>query len=146
MEQIKLYDLLDYVHSEVGVISIGARTSYPFLAYPHQLICSADRTIFATNTGRNSIEKIRQDDFSRISYRYTDVMWDVLDRGQKPGAHYNSLFERNGKLYVLAHNHGKNTYVLVLNRETLELIEIVKSQHYSGMHNIWVPIPTKPPL
>ncbi len=55
IDNATLLDLRSYVHSEVGIISLGENESAPFLSAPHQILCAPDGRVICTNTGRNAI-------------------------------------------------------------------------------------------
>lgn len=126
---------------ELGYLTCGDRTSQAFLSATHQIVCIGDRWVVATNTGRNSICKIDLDDFLHADFRYDGVFWDIQPGAdgmeEHVGRHYNSLFARDGLLWVLAHNffHGSRAYVLEW--PTMAKLDEIPGCS-TGMHNIWV--------
>lgn len=126
---------------ELGYLTCGHRTSQPFLSAVHQILCIGDRWVVATNTGRNSICRIQLDDFLHADHRYDGVFWDIAPGAdgteEHVGRHYNSLFFRDGLLWVLAHNffHGSRAYLLEW--PTMAKLDEIPGCS-TGMHNIWV--------
>jgi len=132
-------DLADYATSEVGFVSHRGTQSPSFLSVPHQILCASDGRIVCTNTGRNCITAI---DLA-LPGRYHEAQvsarrWDRLSRVDTAGDHLNSLFEKNGRLYVLAHRFGRGSVVATFEYPSLELVAIEEAGSRSGLHNIFV--------
>jgi hypothetical protein len=139
LDNNELRDVSSYALSEVGVLSEGAFTTQPFLSQPHQISFSSDGRIICTNTGRNSISIF---DPARPNLmqeaRVSDVRWDRLSPDDVPGDHLNSVFEKDGLLYAIAHRHGKGSTLAIFSFPDLELLALEPVKNRTGLHNIWV--------
>ena len=135
LDNCTLIGLEDYVNSETGWISCGPRSSAPFLSQPHQILCVAPY-ILATNTGRNCISLVRPADLFFMHHRLNEITWDRTSLELAPGNHFNSLLQRDGRLYVLAHNHKRNSQVQALAWPDLTVLERIDTD-FAGGHNLW---------
>lgn len=139
LDNNELRDVSSYALSEVGVLSEGAFTTQPFLSQPHQIAFASDGRIICTNTGRNAISIF---DPARPNLmqeaRVSDVRWDRLSPDDVPGDHLNSVFEKNGMLYAIAHRHGKGSALAQFSFPDLELLSLENVKNRTGLHNIWV--------
>ncbi|WP_438301133.1 hypothetical protein [Pseudomonas sp. NMS19W] len=139
LDNLKLVDIQTYANSEVGFLSRGSFHSEPFLSQPHQIICASDGRIICTNTGRNSISVIDLEKPGHFQEkRLSDVRWDRLSLQEITGDHLNSVFEKDGLLYVIAHGHHNGSLLAVLTYPDLELISLDPIDQRTGLHNIWV--------
>jgi hypothetical protein len=128
-----------YAASEVGCLSHGSFVSEPFLSQPHQILCGPDGKVICTNTGRNSVMIYDQARPSlKQEVRVSDARWDRLSLDDASGDHINSLFERDGHLYVIAHGHKNGSKLAVFNYPTLDLLSLDVIENRTGLHNIWV--------
>lgn len=134
-----MIDIESYASSETGWISEGEIDSPAFLSAPHQILLGSDGRVICTNTGRNCITVI---DLSKPGifheHRVSSARWDRLSIHGETADHLNSVFERDGRLYVLAHAHRKGSFVSVLRYPELVPIETWPRMRASGLHNIWV--------
>ena len=137
VDNASLVDLQAYAHSEVGWLSHGRHASWPFLSQPHQLLCIEDRHIAVTNTGRNCVTIVDRGNWSIRNVRFNDILWDRLDRERPVGSHFNSLDYRNGRLCVLAHNFGKNSFMEEIDWPTLKRVRSINFEA-TELHNLWV--------
>jgi hypothetical protein len=131
--------LSDYPRSEVGGVSIGARSSAPFLSAPHQLLCLSDGRIACTNTGRNCItvfDPAKPNLFQEA--RISAARWDRLPDHPAMGDHLNSLFEHDGMLHVLAHGFAKGSAIATFSLPDLALVNVEPTPGRTGLHNIWL--------
>jgi hypothetical protein len=137
LDNSALLDFEAYAHSEVGWLSHGDSECWRFLSQPHQILCVGDHQIVATNTGRNCITIVNRRDWSIRHFRFNAVLWDRLDSQRSIGNHFNSLFFRDDRLYVLAHNFSKGCFVEELEWETFQPTAITR---YSAteLHNLWI--------
>lgn len=139
LDNAELVDLQSYARSETGWISHGEGASMPFLSQPHQMLCASDGRVVCTNTGRNAISVI---DLRRPGHfqeaRVGNARWDRLSIGGETADHLNSVFERHGKLYVIAHRHDKGAMLAVFDYPELGLISLTPVPKKTGLHNIWV--------
>jgi hypothetical protein len=139
LDTTELRDVSSYALSEVGVLSEGAFTTKPFLSSPHQITFTSDGRVICTNTGRNSISIF---DPARPNLKQevmiSDVRWDRLSLEDQPGDHLNSVFEKNGVLYAIAHRHGKGSALAKFSFPDLELLAVEPVKNRTGLHNIWV--------
>lgn len=127
----------DYASSELGYVSMGRANSWQFLSQPHQILCVEQDRVIATNTGRNCVTVADTDDWSIRHHRFDEVLWDRLGEADRSGSHFNSVFARDGLLYVVAHNFEKGSFTLKLEWPGLRLIETMQYR-VSGIHNLWV--------
>lgn len=136
IENSAVVTIEDYMESEQGRISIANRTGPITCASPHQILCT-DEYVLVTNTGRNCITRIRLEDNFFMHHWFDKCQWDRKGRSDRCGSHFNSLYLRDQKLYVLAHNHAKNSYVLTASWPDLELISSETTSAQQA-HNVWV--------
>lgn len=127
----------DYANSERGYVSLGQEGSWNFLSAPHQILCVGPDRVVATNTGRNCVTVANTGDWSIRHHRFDEVLWDRLGEADRSGSHFNSVFARDGLLYVVAHNFDKGSYTLKLEWPGLRPIETMQHR-VSGIHNLWV--------
>jgi len=137
-ENITFADIASYALSEVGVVSCGHRVTHGFLSAPHQALCGSDGRIICTNTGRNAIAAF---DFDRPDCiqeaKLSEARWDRFDQ-RASGDHLNSVFEKEGSLYVLAHGFESGSRLAKLTYPGLKLVENTPIGGISGLHNIWI--------
>lgn len=134
-----LRDVSSYAMSEVGVLSEGAFTTQPFLSQPHQIAFASDGRIICTNTGRNSISIFDPAKPNLMQEaRVSGARWDRLSPDNVPGDHLNSIFEKDGVLYAIAHRHGKGSALATFSFPDLDLLALDSVKNRSGLHNIWV--------
>jgi hypothetical protein len=139
LDNNELRDVSSYALSEVGVLSEGALTTQPFLSQPHQISYASDGRIICTNTGRNSISIFDPAKPNLMQEaRVSDVRWDRLSAEDAPGDHLNSVFEKDGVLYAIAHRHGKGSALAKFSFPALELLAVEPVKNRTGLHNIWV--------
>lgn len=139
LDNAGLIDIASYAQSEVGWISAGERRSQPFLSAPHQILCASDGRVVCTNTGRNCLSVVDPDNPGHFQEaRLGNARWDRLSLEAATGEHLNSLFERDGKLYVLAHRHAQGSWLASFAYPELELCRIEPLGQRSGLHNIWL--------
>ncbi|WP_347261729.1 hypothetical protein [Rudaea sp.] len=136
---ITFADIASYAGSEVGAVSCGQRTTPGFLSAPHQILCASDGRIVCTNTGRNAVAIFDFDQPGRIQeLRLSDARWDRFNADGMDGDHLNSVFEKDGRLYVLAHRFTKGSKLGVFAYPSLEPIEVRAIDGRTGLHNIWI--------
>lgn len=134
----KLITLADFALSELGYLSHGEQKSLPFLSEPHQILCASDGRVICTNTGRNALSVVdlsRPNVFQEV--RITPPRWDLFSADNTTGDHLNSVFEKDKKLYVIAHRFKKGSALAILSYPDLEIISI-KPLDRTSLHNIWV--------
>jgi len=136
LDNATLLTLEDYVDSECGHLRLGGRQGVQGLSQPHQVLCTNDHVLI-TNTGRNCITVARQDDLFFRHVWIDEVRWDRKSRDHACGRHLNSVFFKNDRLFVLAHNNDRASELLELTWPGLELTR-VSPTHASSAHNIWV--------
>jgi hypothetical protein len=125
----------DYMDSEVGWVSVGARDGPRVLSAPHQILC-APGAVLAVNTGRNSLTVFRDDDLYYRHWWLDGVRWDRKGRGWTCGSHLNSVALHDGQLYLLAHNWDRGSELIRLSWPELEVIGREKTTAYQA-HNVW---------
>ncbi len=133
-----LVDLESYITSEKGYLSFDHRHSTLFLSQPHQLLCAANGWIIVTNTGRNCVTLYDPTNGFYKDIRINDIHWDRLGKDNACGEHFNSVYLKNDRLYVLAHRFKKNSHVLEFSYPDCTLLERHELKQRSGLHNIWV--------
>jgi hypothetical protein len=134
-----LVDIASLASSEVGYLSNGEDKTEAFLSQPHQILCAPDGKVVVTNTGRNRVQVV---DFE-IAGQYREaglnpVRWDRLGPEGPYGDHLNSVFLKEGKLYVVAHGHKAGSQLLTFAYPTLRLLSAHKVPDVTGMHNVFV--------
>lgn len=138
-EHVTFADIGSYAASEVGVVSCGQRTTPGFLSAPHQILCASDGRIVCTNTGRNAVAVFDFDRPGQVQeVRLSDARWDRFNADGAEGDHLNSVFEKNGRLYVMAHRFTNGSKLGVFAYPGLELVEVRAIEGRTGLHNIWI--------
>jgi hypothetical protein len=134
-----LYTLEDYATSEVGYLSYGKEERSPaFLSNPHQILCAKNGWIVTTNTGRNRVTVYNPTNGFYKDLRANDILWDRMGVNNLCGEHFNSVYIRDNRLYVLAHGFNKYSYVLEYSFPECEPIKKHDIKYRTGLHNIWV--------
>lgn len=128
----------EFVHSEQGYLSFGEKQSSTFLSCPHQILCAPNGWIIAANTGRNRVTVIDPVTEFYKELRVNDINWDRMGDVKLIGEHFNSVFIRNERLYVLAHGFDRQSYVLEYAFPACELISRHDIPSFSGLHNLWI--------
>ena len=139
LDHLQIISLEDYAKSELGWIASGSWRTEPFLSAPHQILCASDGRVVCTNTGRNCITVI---DPRRPCHwqeaRLSSARWDRLSAEDYVGDHLNSVFERDGKLYVLAHGFRKGSFLATFAYPEMRLLSREPIPRRTGLHNVWV--------
>ena len=130
--------LEDYAMSDNGYLAVGDRASSRFLSAPHQVLWVDDQGIAVANTGRNAIARVAVSDLSVAQARYDAAVWDRFDRSGAAGCHYNSLHFHGGHLYAVAHNFGRESFIVKARWPSLELVDRVPVTGTTGLHNLWI--------
>lgn len=139
LDNAGLLGLADYALSEVGFLSHGAASTPGFLSAPHQILCAPDGKLICCNTGRNAVAVLDLAQPEAVhEVRLSAPRWDRLCATGSSGDHLNSLFLQDGKLYVLAHGHGKGSELATLHYPDLRVMERQPVKGRTGMHNVWV--------
>jgi hypothetical protein len=135
----RLVDVATYAQSEIGILSAGARQTQGFLSQPHQIVCGSDGRVICTNTGRNAVSvlDLKRPDIIQEA-RISPARWDRLDLENLIGDHLNSVFEKNGVLYVLAQRYGKGSALATFSYPDMQLLGVEPIKNRAGLHNIWV--------
>ena len=121
---------------EAGRLSIGSRYIEISLSSPHQLTATPDQRILIANTARNALTVVQPDCSFRHIW-FDGYEWDRYSIEGEEGSHFNSVLWRDGLVYVLAHNHSRGSYALILDSQTFEVKQKV-SCDFRGCHNLWV--------
>jgi hypothetical protein len=125
-----------YMDSDVGSISIGSRHAAISTSAPHQLLCTGDEVV-VVNTGRNCLTIV---DRKTLLFRHVwldGIRWDRKSIADRCGSHFNSVTRHEDRLYVLAHNWDRGSYILALSWPDLKPIERIPTGAQSA-HNMWV--------
>lgn len=134
-----LVDIASYAMSEVGFLSEGRRRSGSFLSQPHQIVCGFDGRIIVTNTGRNRIQIIDLDRPGHLQEAgISEGRWDRFDPEGRLGDHLNSVFERDGRLYAIAHGHRNGSQLAIFSYPDMNLISLERIPNITGVHNVFV--------
>lgn len=138
-DNAQMKDIVAYASSEVGYLSQGKAVTEAFLSAPHQILCASDGRVICTNTGRNAITVI---DIDKPGFfqekKLSTARWDRLSLEGATGDHLNSVYEKNGLLYVIAHGHNKGSLLATLGYPDLEMVSLEPIEGRTGLHNIWV--------
>lgn len=126
----------DYAQSEKGRLSLDQKSVPDCLSQPHQLLCLPNH-ILTANTGRNCLTVFRQDDLYYRHYWFDRIHWDRLDSQTQRGSHFNSIYFKDERVYLLAHNNNQRSFVLELAWPSLEVIRRIDST-VEESHNIWL--------
>src|ERR1700722_10918966 len=139
LDNANLVDLATYAQSEISILSAGTRETKGFLSAPHQIVCGSDGRVICTNTGRNAVSvlDLKRPDIVQEA-RISPARWDRLDLGNPIGDHLNSVFEKNGVLYVVAHRFGKGSAIATFSYPDMQLLDVERIKNRTGLHNIWV--------
>jgi hypothetical protein len=117
-------------------LSIGQRYVEIALSSPHQITATPDGRILIANTARNALTVLRSDGtFHHIWF--DGYEWDRYSTEGEEGSHFNSVLWHDGLVYMLAHNHQRGSYALVLDGKTFEIKRRINSE-FRGCHNLWV--------
>lgn len=139
IQNSRLKDLASYAVSERGWISAGEEKSPVFLSAPHQILCTSDGKVVCTNTGRNVITTI---ELTKPGYYHecglSAERWDRLSPDVLSGDHLNSVFIKEGKLYVIAHRFNKGSWLGMFSYPDMQLLHVKDLGPRSGLHNIWI--------
>lgn len=133
-----LINLETYATSEKGYLSYDNKETSPFLSQPHQILCAPNNIIITTNTGRNCITLFDAKSGFHKNIRINDIYWDRLDLQNACGEHFNSIFLKNNRLYVLAHRFRKMSKIYIFSYPECHLLEECEIGGMTGLHNIWV--------
>jgi hypothetical protein len=95
--------------------------------------------VIVTNTGRNRIQVVdldRPGHFQEVGLSRS--RWDRLSPSGPFGDHLNSVHEKNGKLYAVAHGHRNGSRIAVFTYPDLSFVSETKVPNVTGAHNIFV--------
>jgi hypothetical protein len=138
IDNTSLLDLESYANSEKGGLFLNGSRTWSFLSQPHQILWVDDDYILITNSGRNALTRFSLNDHGVKNYRYDDILWDRLTAKGTEGSHYNSLYKIGNRIFLVAHNFGKGSFILELNWPFLEQVSDPIKVSASGIHNLWV--------
>ena len=134
-----LVDIASIANSEVGYISEGKRRSLSFLSAPHQIVCASDGRIIVTNTGRNRLQILDLDKPGHVQEAgISEGRWDRLHLMGPFGDHLNSVFERGGRLYAIAHGYQNGSKLTIFSYPDMTLISVDRIPNVTGVHNVFV--------
>jgi hypothetical protein len=117
-------------------LSIGQRYVEIALSSPHQIAATPDGRVLIANTARNALTVLQPDGTFRHVW-FDGHEWDRYSTDGEEGSHFNSVLWRDGLVYILAHNHRRGSYALVLDGVTFEVVRRINSD-FRGCHNLWV--------
>jgi hypothetical protein len=135
IDNATLVTLEDYVDSERGGVSLAGREQFNCLSTPHQILCTENH-LLATNTGRNCLTVFDQSNLHYVNHWFDGVCWDRKGRENCCGSHLNSVHLLNDRLYVLAHNWTRGSYVLEVSWPGLEVLRRIPTRLHQA-HNVW---------
>ena len=133
-----LHTFEDYACSEQGYLSFADKVSQDFLSCPHQIFCAHNGWVVATNTGKNRVSIYNPEKQFYKDLRENDIDWDRKGRNDLCGEHFNSVFVKDDRLYVLAHAFTRQSYVLEYSFPDCQLIQKHNITNRVGCHNIFV--------
>lgn len=139
VDNATLLTLEAYARSEQGWISFPGGRTERFLSAPHQILWCSDNRIVSSNTGRNRVVAV--DPHRSGSYHEAGLSaerWDRLAPTGPFGDHLNSVFETEGKLYVIAHRHSQGSKLAIFSYPEMRLISAEPVPGRTGLHNIFV--------
>lgn len=128
----------DYRKSTLGMLSIldgrDCAFTVPELLQPHQIECLGEYTL-CTSTGHDSI--VIFDGLMRQRRVYpTSACWDI-GPGEKRGHHFNSIHVNGGMVYVVSHNHDRDSTVWIFEWPSFALVDVLPTRT-EWAHNVWV--------
>jgi hypothetical protein len=129
-------DEIDMLKRETGRLSIGDQYVALKLASPHQLTATPDGRVLIANTGRNALTVWQPNGTFRHVW-LDGREWDRYSAVGEEGSHFNSVFWRDDRIWILAHNHSRGSYALEVEDGTFEVIQRIDTA-YRGCHNLWV--------
>lgn len=139
VDHASMITLEDYALSEQGWLSFPGGSTMRFLSAPHQILWCSDGRVVTSNTGRNRLVAL---DMERPGYYQeaglSESRWDRLGLEGPFGDHLNSVFERDGKLYAIAHGHSTGSRLAVFSYPDMRLISADSVPGRTGLHNIYV--------
>ena len=131
-------DLLWYAGSEVGFVANDRWCSRRQLSHAHQILCTSDRRVVCSNTGRNCLTVLDPESpYLSVEWHSSDRRWDRESSADNRGEHLNSVFERDGALWVMAHRFDRGSRVTRLAYPSLRIVESFDVPWCTGMHNLW---------
>lgn len=119
-----------------GYFDNGSTIITSGLSMPHQILSDSRGRLLATNTGFNSITVIDLSKREESTHTLNEIDCDVIG-DEKRGNHFNSFFEHNDFLYVVAHNNSRKSAVYELDLSSLTISKVYETQA-EWAHNIWI--------
>ncbi len=139
VDNATLLSLEAYARSEQGWLSFPGGRTERFLSAPHQIVWCSDNRVVTTNTGRNRLVAI---DVERPGHYQeagiSEGRWDRLALEGPFGDHLNSVFEKDGRLYAIAHGHSGGSHLAVFSYPDMQLVSAEAVPGRTGLHNIFV--------
>lgn len=136
IDNTAMASLDSYIESEVGYLSLGDASGPQGLSAPHQIVCTSHH-IIGTNTGRNCITVFQQDNLFYRNYWLEKARWDRKGRDRYCGSHFNSVYLRENRLFVVASCVNRSSEVLELSWPTMEILNRWRTSAKQA-HNVWV--------
>lgn len=139
VDNATLLTLEAYARSEQGWLTFPGGRTERFLSAPHQILWCSDGRVVASNTGRNRIVAVdpqRPGHYQEAGV--SEERWDRLAPQGPFGDHLNSVFEADGKLYVIAHGHSHGAKLAIFSYPDLSLVSVEPVRGRTGLHNIFV--------
>ncbi len=98
----------DYRNSNKGHIISYTERGHSIVAkgisMPHQILMDSKGRLLTTNTGQNCITITDIDKKEQVKRSLNQIDCEVIN-GEKVGNHFNSIYEHNSRIYVVAHNN-----------------------------------------
>ncbi len=127
----------DYAATQ-GYLSCGETQISPnMLISPHQIFCTPNGWVITTNTGRNRITIFDSCTGFVKDLMINNINWDHVG-DDRCGEHFNSVFVKNNRMYILAHGLKKYSYVLEYSFPECQLLSRYEIPKRTGLHNIWI--------
>lgn len=139
LDNATLLSLEAYARSEQGWLSFPGGKTERFLSAPHQILWCSDGRVVTTNTGRNRLVAVDPDRPGHYQEAgLAESRWDRLALEGPFGDHLNSVFERDGRLYAIAHGHSTGSRLAIFSYPDMKLISADPVPGRTGLHNIFV--------
>jgi len=107
------------------------------LSMPHQILIDSRGRLLVTNTGHNNCIVVKElADGEQYMCRLNEIDCEVIG-DKKVGNHFNSLYEHNSSLFVVAHNNSRNSSVWELDMNSLNVIKTYDTKA-EWAHNVWI--------
>ncbi|OGW56189.1 MAG: hypothetical protein A3D21_03720 [Nitrospirae bacterium RIFCSPHIGHO2_02_FULL_42_12] len=130
----------DYRNSNKGYVRSYSNNGHFIisngLSMPHQILSDSLGRLLITNTGHNCILVTEIEKKKQSVCKLNDIDCEVIN-GIKVGDHFNSLYELNDSLYIVAHNNNRKSVIWELDLSSLKVKKTYDTQA-EWAHNIFI--------